>query len=94
MRHPDTDFCGYSVPHPSEPLMNVRLQTRGDVPAKTVLDEGLRQLGAICDSLTAQLDKEEGLAATRKRSDSAATFPGPAGPLSRRKGVPKETTDG
>lgn len=26
---PDTSFCGYSVPHPSEPKMHVRLQTTG-----------------------------------------------------------------
>ena len=23
----ETDFCGYSVPHPYEPKMNIRLQT-------------------------------------------------------------------
>mmetsp|Transcript_25017 Transcript_25017/g.75103 ORF Transcript_25017/g.75103 Transcript_25017/m.75103 type:complete len:131 (-) Transcript_25017:19-411(-) len=77
MRHPDTDFCGYSVPHPSEPYMNVRLQTRGR-PAVEVLDAGLGQLGSICDALTAQLDREEAAATTRKRSDShASEFIGP-----------------
>lgn len=25
---PDVDFCGYTIPHPSEPKMHVRLQTR------------------------------------------------------------------
>jgi hypothetical protein len=25
---PEVDFCGYSVPHPSEPKMNVRIQTK------------------------------------------------------------------
>ncbi len=29
MRSPDVDFCGYSVPHPSEYKMRVRLQTTG-----------------------------------------------------------------
>ena len=43
-----------------------------------VLDAGLQQLGSICDALTAQLEREEGLATTRKRSDShASEFIGP-----------------
>ena len=54
--------------------------------AARVLDEGLRQLGAICDSLTAQLDREEGQAATRTRSDSKTTFPGPKGERKKARG--------
>ena len=77
MRQKDVEFCGYSVPHPSEPFVHVRLQTTG-APARAVLDDGLKQLGGICDALAAQLDKAEGLAETRKRSDSQGTaFPGP-----------------
>ena len=76
MRQKDVEFCGYSVPHPSEPFVHVRLQTTG-APARAVLDDGLKQLGGICDALAAQLDKAEGLAETRKRSDSQGTaFPG------------------
>lgn len=26
---PDVEFCGYSIPHPSEELMNIRIQTYG-----------------------------------------------------------------
>ena len=26
---PEVEFCGYSIPHPSEPKMNVRIQTYG-----------------------------------------------------------------
>ena len=29
MQNDEVDFCGYSVPHPSEPKMNLRLQTTG-----------------------------------------------------------------
>ncbi|RYH12983.1 hypothetical protein EON65_36780 [archaeon] len=32
INRPETELCGYSVPHPYEPKMNVRLQTY-DVPA-------------------------------------------------------------
>ena len=26
---PDVEFCGYSIPHPSEDKMNIRIQTYG-----------------------------------------------------------------
>ncbi len=39
----ETDFCGYSVPHPYEPKMHVRLQTSG-VPSLQVLKSGLKDL--------------------------------------------------
>jgi hypothetical protein len=29
LKSPDVEFCGYSIPHPSEPKMNVRIQTYG-----------------------------------------------------------------
>lgn len=32
MQNAEVDFCGYSVPHPSEPKMNLRLQTTGVCP--------------------------------------------------------------
>lgn len=50
MQQPETEFCGYSVPHPYEPLMNVRLQTRG-TPAITVLKSGLRDLVEAANTL-------------------------------------------
>jgi DNA-directed RNA polymerase I and III subunit RPAC2 len=43
MQRPETEFCGYSVPHPYEPKMNVRLQTKGK-PALEVLKDGLKDL--------------------------------------------------
>ena len=74
MRQKDVDF-GLFRPTPSS-REAVRLQTTG-APARAVLDDGF-QLGGICDALAAQLDKAEGLAETRKRSDSQGiAFPGP-----------------
>jgi len=29
MRNPEVEFCGYSIPHPSEAKMNIRIQTYG-----------------------------------------------------------------
>ncbi|KAH9314555.1 hypothetical protein KI387_023182 [Taxus chinensis] len=44
---PRVAFCGYSVPHPSENRINVRIQTTGD-PAKDVLKDALQDLMLMC----------------------------------------------
>ncbi len=44
MQREETDFCGYSVPHPYEPKMNIRLQTTNGYPAIEVLKSGLKDL--------------------------------------------------
>ena len=46
---PEVSFCGYSVPHPAEPRMNLRLQTIGP-PATEVLLDAL--LPSVCLALT------------------------------------------
>ncbi len=43
-------FCGYSMPHPSEPVVNVRLQTAGR-PAAAVFREGLSALAEAADHM-------------------------------------------
>lgn len=50
MQKEETDFCGYSVPHPYEPKMNIRLQTQG-VPAIDVLKSGLKDLEEVANVL-------------------------------------------
>ena len=44
-----TEFCGYSVPHPYDPKLNLRLQTTGK-PAVNVLREGLEEM-ALCGNI-------------------------------------------
>ncbi|RFU35906.1 hypothetical protein B7463_g446, partial [Scytalidium lignicola] len=45
---PDVEFCGYSIPHPSEPLMNIRIQTyEGTVI--DALEKGFNDLMDLCD---------------------------------------------
>ncbi|KNG52596.1 cell cycle control protein cwf14 [Stemphylium lycopersici] len=39
-KNPDVEFCGYSIPHPSEAKMNLRIQT---------YEKGLEDLMAMCD---------------------------------------------
>lgn len=48
MKDPDVDYCGYSVPHPSEHKINLRIQTRTK-PAMDILEKALGQLQKVCD---------------------------------------------
>jgi DNA-directed RNA polymerase I and III subunit RPAC2 len=51
MKNPDVEFCAYAIPHPSEPKMNIRIQTyRGT--AIDALKKGLTDLQQICDVVT------------------------------------------
>ncbi|KAH8175863.1 RNA polymerase rpb3/Rpb11 dimerization domain-containing protein [Sarocladium implicatum] len=44
----DVEFCAYSIPHPSEPKMNIRIQTYSGT-AVDALQKGLADLQDICD---------------------------------------------
>jgi DNA-directed RNA polymerases I and III subunit RPAC2 len=53
MQAKETDFCGYSVPHPYEPKMHMRLQTRNNKKqgknVDDVMTQGLRDLAKASD---------------------------------------------
>lgn len=51
----DVDFCGYSIPHPSEAVVNIRLQTR-ETPASDVLSAALTTLADMCDHVVETFD--------------------------------------
>lgn len=46
----DVEFVGYSIPHPTQNEMNLRLQTFGR-PAGDILNEGLEDLIGVCGHL-------------------------------------------
>lgn len=48
MKDPAVEFCGYTVPHPSEHQINLRIQTRGK-PCHEVLQTALYELQNTCD---------------------------------------------
>ena len=48
--HADVEFVGYSIPHPSEPKMNLRLQTLSK-DTNDVLNEGLRTVQNLAKTL-------------------------------------------
>lgn len=66
MKNPDVRFCGYSIPHPSENIMNIRVETyresAADLFRKALL--GLRAMSEhMKTSFTAELEdynKREG----------------------------------
>lgn len=53
-KNPDVEFCGYTIPHPSEALMNLRIQTWEDTgtTAFDALRKGLEDLMEACDVVT------------------------------------------
>merc|ERR1711865_1305451 len=53
MKNPDISFCGYSIPHPAEPVMNLRIQTNGKETAAQAFEHGLHDLLAVCDHVKA-----------------------------------------
>ncbi|KAK4621420.1 DNA-directed RNA polymerases I and III subunit RPAC2 [Fulvia fulva] len=50
-KDPDVEFCGYSIPHPSEPFMNIRIQTWDGVHTDIVLRRALENLAHLCDAV-------------------------------------------
>ncbi|XP_020233907.1 DNA-directed RNA polymerases I and III subunit RPAC2 [Cajanus cajan] len=53
---PRVTFCGYSIPHPSDNRVNIRVQTTGD-PAKEVLKDGCQELMHVCQHVRGTFDK-------------------------------------
>ncbi|GAB4831742.1 hypothetical protein Ancab_005754 [Ancistrocladus abbreviatus] len=46
-KDPRVTFCGYSIPHPSEAKVNIRVQTTGE-QASEVLKDGCQNLMNMC----------------------------------------------
>jgi len=51
--------CGYTIPHPSEAKVNLRIQTRPDKgTAVEAFQKGLDDLVDLCDVLIEKLDNQ------------------------------------
>ncbi|KAK3701729.1 hypothetical protein QZH41_018891, partial [Actinostola sp. cb2023] len=55
MKNPEVKFCGYTLPHPSENKINLRIQTHG-APATDVLRRGLSELSTLCEHALATFE--------------------------------------
>lgn len=51
---PEVEFCGYSIPHPSEAAMNLRIQTYGEITAVQALEKGLDDLVDLCNVIESE----------------------------------------
>ncbi len=51
VKNPDVEFCGYSIPHPSDDIVNIRVQTLKNVRAVDAFRKGLRDLAEMTDAI-------------------------------------------
>ncbi|KAG1818131.1 DNA-directed RNA polymerase [Suillus subaureus] len=51
MKNPKVEFCGYSVPHPSENLIQLRIQMYDGLSSLNALLEALTNLDAVCEAV-------------------------------------------
>jgi len=58
LQNPEVTFCGYSVPHPMEDQMFLRVQTVAGVAAEEALRRGLQDLRSACDVVKAKFQEE------------------------------------
>lgn len=61
MKNPDVEFCGYTIPHPSEFKLHLRIQTNGNISAPDALDKGLLDLVDLCNVVKAKFSTETGV---------------------------------
>nr|SVE94028.1 EOG090X0LBP [Scapholeberis mucronata] len=50
LKNPDVIFCGYTIPHPSENKLHLRIETR-ELSAVDALTKGLEQLQSLSDHI-------------------------------------------
>ncbi|MPC13912.1 DNA-directed RNA polymerases I and III subunit RPAC2-like [Portunus trituberculatus] len=57
MQNPDVEFCGYTVPHPMERKIHVRVQTHS-TPALQVLHKALKDLKKLNEEIREKIEVE------------------------------------
>ncbi|KAG9011993.1 RNA polymerase subunit AC19 [Tulasnella sp. JGI-2019a] len=51
MKNPQVEFCGYSVPHPSEPKIHIRIQMYDNASSLDALIDALQNLDNLFESI-------------------------------------------
>ncbi|KAJ6482163.1 DNA-directed RNA polymerase [Mycena vitilis] len=51
MKNPKVEFCGYSAPHPSENVIQVRIQMYDSLSSLSALISALADLDALCETI-------------------------------------------
>eukprot|EP00389_Voromonas_pontica_P018315 GDKH01028809.1.p1 GENE.GDKH01028809.1~~GDKH01028809.1.p1 ORF type:complete len:112 (-),score=9.18 GDKH01028809.1:72-407(-) len=55
MKHPDIEFAAYSMPHPSEEIVNLRIQTTGR-PAAEILRESVKNVRRVTKHISREFN--------------------------------------
>lgn len=79
-RHPGVVFAGYSVPHPSDEVVNVCVQTSGQLSAQQALREAVTDLALVCGHVSDVFD--EAVKAYRGRTGGGGAAAGAGAPES------------
>jgi DNA-directed RNA polymerase I and III subunit RPAC2 len=71
LQNPAVSFCGYSIPHPAEDQMFLRIQTieGGSDTATDVLKQGFRDLKKMCSITKKKFNKEKEEFEARKEKE-------------------------
>ncbi|KYQ90467.1 putative RNA polymerase III subunit [Tieghemostelium lacteum] len=59
MKNPQVDFSGYSIPHPSDNRMNLRIQTKSNITSQEALLNGLNDLKNISNHILETFNQTE-----------------------------------
>ena len=54
----DVEFAGYSVPHPAEPVVQVRVQTKSHTTANACLKQACATIQQQCDVIRQKLEEK------------------------------------
>jgi DNA-directed RNA polymerases I and III subunit RPAC2 len=57
MKNPQVIFCGYTIPHPSETKVNLRIKTNKQITGLDALVKGLLDLNQMCAHVLNTFDK-------------------------------------
>ncbi|KAL8439672.1 hypothetical protein Efla_004792 [Eimeria flavescens] len=74
IRNPAVEFAGYSVPHPTQVEMNLRIQTT-EGPALHALEQALEELTAICEVMEQKYDEALEVFAAKRQTQEADDQP-------------------
>ncbi|KAM0683214.1 RNA polymerase subunit AC19 [Mitosporidium daphniae] len=58
LRNCDIEFCGYSVPHPSESKIHVRIQTNGTITAIAALRRALEDIKNVTQAIRDKFNEQ------------------------------------
>ncbi|KAI8057772.1 DNA-directed RNA polymerase [Syncephalis plumigaleata] len=58
MKNPLVEFCGYSLPHPSDDKLHLRIQTFEGTTAVEALEKGLQDLMELCGHIYTEFESK------------------------------------